>query len=302
MSRRVSRSKKLRRKSRRARLGTVIYRLLCIALVVGAGAVALTVFFKVENVTVTGVTRYSVEQIRQTLGVEHGDNLFFWGKTAGLQRLKREYPYIESVRVRRRLPDTLEVEITECAAFAALDNGMGGFYLLSGGGKLLEATEAGVQSELPRITGVSAAGRKVGETLGGAEEEAENALISILTAMTANGQIKNVNFINIEDPYDIHIGYLDRFDVRIGSVNELDRKLQFLIKLINEKLSPSDIGTIELSNVAKIYFWPDTLENVQAASGIPPAVAPDETNTQSGQAPAQDEDGGAADDEAAPAA
>lgn len=274
MKRRKSRSAKLRRKSRRRSFGTFLYRLICIALVCGAGAVALTVFFKIDTVNITGQSRYSAAQIQQALGAESGDNLFFWGKAAGRQRVLREYPYVSDIKVSRQLPDTLNVVVTESPAYAALTDGAGGCWLLNASGKLLEHLDDTATVELPFITGVSVGERKAGETLGG--DEAANRLAALLAALRDEGQLEQLDFINMTQLGDIHIGYLGRFDVRLGQMDELTRKLQFLTKITNEKLSPSDVGVIDLSDVSKMYFWPDTAEHVAAASGVAPAApAPD---------------------------
>lgn len=262
-----SRRVRLRRKNRRRGISGVLYRLVCCALVIGAGVVAMTVFFKIDTINVTGTSRYQPAQVEKTLGVATGDNLFLWGRTSGVQRLLREYPYIKEVKISRKLPSTLNVEILESPAFAAISDGKAGCYLISDSGKLLEHAENAAAIKLPPVTGVTIGERKVGETLGVNDGPAAQQLAALLDALSQNSLLKNVSFINLTSLTDVHIGYQNRFDVRLGSSGDLARKLRFLQEVVGTKLSPSDIGVIDLSQPPRANYWPATLAEVQAASG-----------------------------------
>ncbi len=269
-----SRRVRLRRKNRRRGVSGVLYRLVCCALVIGAGAFAMTVFFKINTINVTGTSRYQPAQIEKTLGVATGDNLFLWGRTSGVQRLLREYPYIKEVKISRDLPSTLNVEIVESPAFAMIPDGKTGCYLISGSGKLLEHAENAAAVKLAPVTGVTVGSRKVGETLGEKDGPAAEQLAALLGALTKNNLLQNVSSINLINLTDMHIGYQNRFDVRLGSSGDLARKLRFLQEVVNTKLSPSDIGVIDLSQPPRANYWPVTLAEVQAASGKTTTAAP----------------------------
>lgn len=278
-----SRRVRLRRKNRRRGISGVLYRLACCALVIGAGAVAMTVFFKIDTINVTGTSRYQPAQIEKTLGVTTGDNLFLWGRTGGVQRLLREYPYIQEVKISCKLPSTLNVEIIESPAFAMIADGQNGCYLISGSGKLLEHEENAATVKLAPVTGVTVGSRKVGETLGERDGPAAEQLAALLSALTQNNLLQNVSSINLINLTDMHIGYQNRFDVRLGSSSDLARKLRFLQEVVDTKLSPSDIGVIDLSEPPRANYWPATLDEVQAAAGnIPAAPAVDKPDASTG--------------------
>ncbi len=265
----TSRRAKLRKKNRRCGIGCVLYRLVCCALVIGAGAAAMTVFFKIDTIHVTGTARYQPEQVEHTLGVSAGDNLFLWGRTSGVQRLLRTYPYIEEVRISRALPGTLNVEIIESPAFAAISDGGSGCYLISGSGKLLEHVEDAATVQLTPVTGMAIGERQAGETLDADDGPATQQLITLLDALSQGNLLQNVSFINLTSLTDVHIGYQNRFDVRIGSSGDLARKLRFLQEVVDTKLSPSDIGVIDLSQPPRANYWPAPLSEIEAAAGKP---------------------------------
>ena len=140
-----------RRRNRRYRRGRFLplLRILLFLLICGALAAAMTVFFKVEEVSVSGNSRYTAQEVVEASGVALGDNLYLLNKDEIVARLTRELPYLSQVRIRRQLPSTLTVEVTETQAAAAVESG-GTVWLISGQGKLLE--QGGEAGGLPRIT------------------------------------------------------------------------------------------------------------------------------------------------------
>ena len=118
MARRSSRSRKRRRS--RGRLGP-LFKLLCLLALVVALTAGATVFFRVEEVVVTGNSRYTQEEIVEVTGIEKGDNLYGWNKFAIAQRLRETLPYIGEVTIRRALPSTILITVVEWEAVARVE-------------------------------------------------------------------------------------------------------------------------------------------------------------------------------------
>ncbi len=118
MARRSSRSRKRRRS--RGRLGP-LFKLLCLLALVVALTAGATVFFRVEQVVVTGNSRYTQEEIVEVTGIEQGDNLYGWNKFAIAQRLRQTLPYIGEVTIRRALPSTILITVVEWDAVARVE-------------------------------------------------------------------------------------------------------------------------------------------------------------------------------------
>lgn len=274
---RRSRSVRVRKQTRRSRMARAFYRLLFLLLIIGAGALALTVFFKVNTVEVVGDSRYSADDLRQTLGVGKGDNLFFWDKAAAINRLSAKYPYLDEIQVKRKLPDTLVLSVTECQACAMVPSG-DGYDLIDKNGKLLEQTTEEGAAKLPVIAGISAEGIKVGQKLGGKDGDAASQLVTLLAAFSNAGMMKDVNFINMNSLTDIRVGYEGRLDIHLGSIGDIAYKLRLFNTQIIKRLSPSDVGVMDLSTVPRAYFSPGTPESVAASAGT--ASAPTENSTE----------------------
>ena len=81
---------------RRRRGGSgFLYKLLSVFLICGCLVAAITLFFRVDTVVITGEKRYTEAEIRQASGVEDGDNLFLLNKYQVIRNIAEALPYIQ---------------------------------------------------------------------------------------------------------------------------------------------------------------------------------------------------------------
>lgn len=252
-----------RRANRRQRFFHAVGRILFIGILVAAAILALTIFFKVNTISVEGAMRYSAEEIVTNMDVREGDNLYLWNKVKVSNALMERLPYLESVQIRRHLPDTLVVTVTECTAAVAVPSD-GGYYYLSRYGKVLEQNAA--DGGLPVVTGVTLTDVQPGQVIASGEDAYTDALLEILQTLDAGGMLDGLRFINLLDLTDVRIGYEGRFDIRVGTMDELSYRLRFAKTVIEERLSPSDIGRLYWDTQGRLHFVPDTEENVAASA------------------------------------
>ena len=120
------------RYNRRRRRGgfSLFYKLLTFLVICAAIAVALTLFFKIEHIDVVGAERYTEQKIITASGIQMEDNMFFMDKYDISDQITSALPYIETVQIRRALPDGIVIAVTECSAPAAVTHG-GKTWLLS---------------------------------------------------------------------------------------------------------------------------------------------------------------------------
>lgn len=275
-----------RQANRRHRFFHMIGRLFFLGVLVAAAVLALTIFFKVETVKVEGATRYTAEEIIAGMNVKQGDNLYLWNKVKESDMLLEKFPYLQTVQMRRRLPDTVEITVTECSAAVAVPYS-GGYLYVSAQGKALE--QSANDGGLPVVVGATLNDVVLGRVLTQANGEETEALLDILQNLDAAGMLEQLSFINLSDLTDIRIGYQDRFDIRLKSINNLSYYLRFAQTVIDERLSPSDIGRLYWDAQNRLHFIPDTADNV-ARSGMAsastnatePAVMDTDTSSEDG--------------------
>ena len=103
--------RRLKRSVRRA-LAVIGLVLLAVAIV---AVLCLTVFFKIENITVTGSKVYDTEKVLSVCTIETGENLFLADTDKAAQQLQQALPYVYSAKIKRKLPGTVQIQVTDAA-------------------------------------------------------------------------------------------------------------------------------------------------------------------------------------------
>ena len=253
----MPKKRKTRRRRRRGGLGRLL-RPLSVLLTAVAVVAALTMFFKVSTVEVTGSSRYRDGEVAAASGVELGDNLVLLDKYRIAQRIYTELPYVTEARINRKFPSTLVLEVTETTAVASIQ-GAGGYWLLSAGEKLLEAVdETGAQDYL-RITGLEAVNPAVSARLELPEDSpiTLERLGQLLSAMERLEMLGRADGLDLSDRSDLVLGYDGRFQVIISYDADFDYPLLCLLEAV-KCLEPNERGTIRLNmkEANKAHFIP----------------------------------------------
>lgn len=244
----MARGKKNNRRRRRRGSFAPLYKLVCLVVIVGAIAAALALFFKAEHLSVSGNSRYTTTQVMEASGVETGDNLFFLNKYDVAGRISSALPYVESVGIHRTLPDTLNIQITECSCGIAMEQ-EGKVWVLCQTGKIVDCLNGKVPEGCTVVTGVTLAEPAVGGTLRAAEgsEAALEQLREILTQLRSKGMLGDVQTIDLTKTELITVRYLDRLNVELPWNADLDYKFNFLAAVV-EKLEDYETGTLKMMN------------------------------------------------------
>lgn len=256
-----------RRRRRRRRNGGFILTLLTICIVVAAIVMSGTVFLKVADISVSGSTRYDSKDIIATSGIETGDNMFMINKFDVANRILEKYPYIESIKIRRRLPDTFLFNIKEREPAAYIENA-GNRWLIDKNAYLLEMLSSEAETVVPKISGAQITTPQAGARIVLKNENQLMPLCEVLSALEFSELSKNVRRIEIEKLYDIRIVYEDRFLVSLGDTEELTRKIEMLKAVLNE-LAEFDKGTINVSAIKEARFKPNSKIDLSEKSQTP---------------------------------
>lgn len=263
--------RKQNRRRKRSRLGP-LFKVLCAMAVAAAFLVGATVFFQVETVVVTGNQRYTQEEIVQATGIEVGDNLFRMNKYDIYDKVVEQLPYIEEIRIRRGLPSTILVTVTEWDAVAKIMPGgpLQGLaeeeeppeiaqepWLVSVGGKLLE--QAAGQASAMEVEGLTLLMPRAGTQMAVPEEEKNqyNALLALLRELEGREMLSRVARLELKSTV-IEFEYLGRYQVKLPLDCDFEYKLQALEAAVSEReqeLGDKITGSFDLTqkNYTAIY-------------------------------------------------
>ena len=236
-----------RRRRRRGGLGRLL-RPLSLLLTAVAVVAALTLFFKVEEITVIGASRYQAEEIIAASGVEVGDNLILLNRYQVSQRIYSSLPYITDVSPKPKFPSTLVIEVTETRPVAAVESA-GAWWLVNSGGKLLEMVDAPAAADYLTVIGVQAMEPSVSGRLKLPEESPMTAgrLCELLEAMEKRTMFAWADSLDLSDPETLILNYDGRFRVEMHYDANLPFKLDSLLSVVTDYLEPNERGTIRMT-------------------------------------------------------
>ena len=198
-------------------------------MICGAIVAALSLFFKADQIFVTGASRYSQQQVLQASGIRQGGNLFL-------------------------LNNALRIEITECTHPLALEQD-GALWLLNGNGKLIDKLQPGQGESCPLVTGLTLTSPQLGQLAVPENQDKWDLLQQLWRLLRGKDMAGDVQSIDLTDTGRITLRYLDRFDVVLKSDDDLDYRLNYLAAVI-QRLDGSDQGTIQWDKDGKARFIP----------------------------------------------
>ncbi len=247
------------------RRGRFLWKLVSMAAVVAAVFMGLSVFFRVETITVAGADKYTPWMIRQAAGVQTGDPLLSIGEARVASRIITELPYIDEVKVGVRLPGTVEIQVTELQVTYAVQDEAGSWWLISSAGRAVEQAAADKAQSYTRIGGVTIRTPQQGEQVRAladritdptdpaavsedqaGPDERLDALIMVMTALEENRIIGKVARIDVTDPGDIRLEYPQLLTVRLGDTRRMDYKIGYLAAAVGQ-LSRNQSGELDLT-------------------------------------------------------
>lgn len=214
----------------------------------------LSPFFNIKTITTSGNEKITKEELISLSGIELEQNTFKISNSKVVQAIK-ENAYVESVKISRKLPDGIEIQITErkptyMIAFA------NAYIYLNNQGYLLEVSKTAL--EVPVITGFLTEQEELhaGNRLCSEDLQRLNSVIQIMDSANNNELGKLVNKINMSDKQDFVLELKsEKKNVHMGDTSNLSTKMLFIKSIIQEnKGVEGDIFVnTDLSNKGAIF-------------------------------------------------
>lgn len=220
--RRAARRKKIRRR----RVKAVLIFFIIIALIVFA-VMCFTVLFPIKRIAVTGSKIYDKNEIIKASGLSTDDNLFVVSEDDIENKIRKALPYIDSVKLKRNLPDAVVLTVTDAKEFACYKTD-DSYAVVSEKGYVVN-----IQSECPEnvfeiiTSGVKA---NLGEQII-YDNKSEEELVSDIASLLKEKNI-NIDMIDATSVLDIKIGVEDGFDVSLGTRDYLEEKITHLSGMV----------------------------------------------------------------------
>ncbi len=250
----VNRTNLRRRKNRRKKL--IIRSVLGLFVFCVGTILALTLFFNINSIVVSGDAVYSSESVIETAEVNEGDNLIFLSEKKLNEKITSELAYVGSARIKRRLPSTLEIVITKTDPYMAVTSD--GYYtLLDKNGKVLEKGLETVGDNIVFVNLGEIESADVGKVITLKNEKIYNKIQDLVE------EFENLNFqgitnIDLSDIHNIKLIYQGRITLELGETGKdiLSSKLALGQAAIEKQNEENDLyrGTINLTVEGKGYW------------------------------------------------
>lgn len=252
--------KKLRGKNKRrhAVRNIFIITLSLIALAVFA-VLCFTVFFKVGDITVEGSAYYSDGSIIKCSGIEVEQSLFAFNEAEIRKRMIDRYPYIKDVHIKRRIPSSVVIYITEDTPsyYVKISEE---YFVLSDTLRVLEYTSR--IDDLNRHIGIkclrlSHISRAItGQQMQFTDDDYYDTIVNALAVMNTSTLFDNISLFNFSDKFALYFVYDNRFKVIYGTDDDIMIKLELAREIINSfdegvADGSKSKGTIDVQDITK---------------------------------------------------
>lgn len=257
LSRDEVRSINKKKVKRRRKAKRVAFLIALATIIMSVGVVlVLSVFFKINTISIKGDRVYSDQQIIAKSGVEIGDNLFRVNEEKLGESLSKSLPYIHTITLERQLPDTLVITVKATREVAAFQFGTG-FILVNADGKVLDRNAAMLRDNVAVVTGAALKGAPEGERIIVGSEQETDDFVALLKSIAGSG-IKNVTEINLTDTGEYELKYDGRITVKLGSIENIDIKLKRAVAALEkeDEINIYSEGVLDLKTEPYVYFDP----------------------------------------------
>ena len=211
---------------------------IAVAAVLFVGAYTIT---KVRTITVSGNNKYSADSIINLSGLYTGKNIFTYDLGAARRNIEKN-PYIKCDSVRRALPSSIRISVTERREFAAILLGSGNYCVIDETGFVLDIgrTQESVEGLLP-IYGLGSMGFAVGTRIN--DDGGRLRPYTVMQMLDSIGdRIVKIKSIDISNSSNVKLTTVEGVTVVLGDSVNIPSKIDRMFRAL-EKVDPARAGT-----------------------------------------------------------
>ncbi len=247
------RQKETKKRKKKVKLRKTFKWFIVLVLIACVGVAICLSVFKVNNITASGSKIYSADKILSQCIIEKGDNLVTIDTDSAAQRIEENLPYVYKAEIKRKLPDTVVISVTDAKPAYSLLCEDKTYILLDNNFKVLEK---GAQMK----QGIVISQGEVKSAKPGHKIEFKNSDVGTCLERLAQS-VKTNNFTEITSIYsknisDNYVVYDNRITFKLGNSKDLDSKIMKGLAAcdkLNES-NPNATGVMTISSEKSIYF------------------------------------------------
>ena len=229
-----------RRDLKRRRLVKRILGFIMLLAVIGAGFYfAMKLLFVVRTIEVSGSNIFTPKEITDFMAIPEEENIFKVNADKLSESLTEEFTYLEAAEVIKKFPDALVIKLTDSTESYYTTNGEE-YKVYSKSFKYLRnATEPPVGAVWLDFN---------------MEDEAVMAKATELISLFEKYEMTEITKIGVSEDGAISAVYADRFDINFGTMLDIEYKIKMCDKVLEEKISLQEKGTIDATQGGEIVY------------------------------------------------
>lgn len=223
--------------------------LICIIIVIFIGTKSS--YFEIKTVIVKDNLFVTKDEITLLANIR-GENIFLLDKNKIEQRVTSN-PYIEKISIKRKLPSTAIIEVTE-KKIRGVVKFQNGLINIDSEGKMVQLVSTFPNGKIPMIIGVKVSQYKPNEELIKNDKDRLIALKSAMTISDYNESRYVFNSINISDPFNIVLIANDGHVVKIGDWTNMQYKIAYAVSILKSSSIKGLNGFIQIQSDGNAIF------------------------------------------------
>ena len=241
-------------KKKRKKVFRTIKVLLLIGVILGGTIYfLLSPIFNITEINVSGNSKISSEEIISLSGIQKNENTFKINKKTVKDKI-RENPYIDTISIKRTLPDSITIYVTERVATYRI-NKANTYMLINNQGYMLEITDE--ENNLPIITGLQTTDEEIqeGNRLRVEDLEKLEDVLKISESAKTNELYSLITEIDIseKDNYKLVIPSEKKI-IHLGDTSKLPVKMGYIISIMEKEKDEGEIlVNTDLENEGAIF-------------------------------------------------
>lgn len=232
------------KKFKRTRLKKILVVLL--AMLGSAVCAAASPIFAVDEIVINDLNYFTKDDICKQIGLSSGVNGIFFNRLKAESILEAS-PYISSVKISFKLPDTMEVTVSENRICGYIEY-LGSYLYIDRSGKVIDIKKETSES-LPIIEGLKFSSFTINSEIPVENQDAFQAALSVSNAMCKYGVLDNAVLINVSDTQNLY-AYIDNIKVLLADNSRMEEKIKTMAEAVKE-IPEGDRGTLDLTDLSK---------------------------------------------------
>lgn len=209
-----------------------------------------TPMYNVADIEVSGNEQNDAQTLIDASGISIGESIFKINVAEAKKNISK-VAFVDTVSVRRSLPNTIKITVTESAAIAYISF-IGNYIGIDENGKILEMKQQeGVDK--PIIYGLHIDNFEIGSTVRIDDENISSALSDILLQVKSSNLTDKILSIDVNDGENIIMMLRSGIEVKLGNTDNLKYKTAYLKSVLDE-LGDASGGVINISDTENVTY------------------------------------------------